>query len=167
MMDHSDTDTLLMQSTGTLKPKLIPRPDHELFYPEGSDEATYKILKRIGRGTFSTVFLVECLADGQLYAMKAHFEAPSIEVHKRAVILNDAATIGKVQGHPNIIKMKEVYSRGKIVAVSDGQVQVKEVFAIMVLETIRGGELYYQIRKCTGFSLGVSNLFFQQLSGAL
>jgi len=99
--------------------------------------------------------------------MKAHFEAPSIEVQKRVVILNDAATIGKVQGHPNLIRMKEVYSRGKIAAVSDGQSQVKEVFAIMVLETIRGGELYYHIRKCAGFSLGVSNLFFQQLSGAL
>ena len=109
-----------MQSIGTFKPSLIPRPDHELFYPEGSDAATYKILKIIGRGTFSTVFLVECLAEGQLYAMKAHFEAPTIEVQKRVVIMNDAATIGKVQGHPNIIKMKEVYNRGKIVAVSDG-----------------------------------------------
>ena len=99
--------------------------------------------------------------------MKAHFEAPTIEEQKRAVILNDAATIGKAQGNPNIIKMKEVYSRGKIVGESDNQSQVKEVFANMVLETIRGGELYYHIRKCKGFSLGVSRLFFLQLSGAL
>ncbi len=41
--------------------------------------------------------------------MKAHFEGPGIEDKKRAVTLNDAETIGKVQGHPNVIMMKEVY----------------------------------------------------------
>jgi hypothetical protein len=55
------------------------------------------------------VFLVESIEDTLLYAMKVHFESPDIEEHKRAVTLNDAATIGKVQGDPNIIKMKEVF----------------------------------------------------------
>jgi serine/threonine protein kinase len=70
---------------------LFPRPDYELFYPEGSTKATYKILKRIGRGTFSTVFLVESITEeGKLYAMKAHFESSDIEEQKRAVTVNDA-----------------------------------------------------------------------------
>ncbi len=123
--------------------------------------SAYKILKRIGRGTFSTVFLVESIKDGALYAIKAHFESPGIEEQKRAVTINDADTISKVQGHPNIIKMIEVFKKGKIISTSDdGSNNVKEVFAIMVLETIKGGELYYHIRKCKGFSLGVSRLFF-------
>ena len=148
---------------------MLPRPDFELFYPEGSTKPTYKILKRIGRGTFSTVFLVESIAEeGQLYAMKAHFESTEIEDQKRAVIINDAQTISKVQGHPNIIKMIEVYKRGKIVATHESGLNTeKEVFAVMVLETLKGGELYYHIRKCNGFSLGVSRLFFIQLSSAL
>ncbi len=85
--------------------------------------------------------------------MKVHFEGPGIEEHKRAVTLNDAQTIGKVQGHPNIIKMKEVFMNGKIIREYDYQQNdVKEVFAVMVLETLRGGELYYHIRNCQGFS---------------
>jgi serine/threonine protein kinase len=91
--------------------------------------------------------------------MKVHFERADIEEHKRAVTMNDAATIGKVQRHPNIIKMKEVFSRGTIT--NEENTDTKEVFAIMVLETIRGGELYYHIRNCKGFSLGVSRHFFK------
>lgn len=29
----------------------------------------------------------------------------------------------------------------------------KEVFAVMLLETVKGGELYYHIRKCKKFSI--------------
>jgi hypothetical protein len=46
--------------------------------------------------------------------MKVHFENSSIEDKKRAIILNDALTISKVQGHPNIIKLKEVNMTGSI-----------------------------------------------------
>jgi hypothetical protein len=65
--------------------------------------------------------------------------------------------------------MIEVYNRGKIVSTQEdgGLTTVKEVFAVMVLETLKGGELYYHIRKCNGFSLGVSRLFFIQLANAL
>ncbi len=48
------------------------------------------------------------------YAMKVHFEtgtvkSGSIEEKKRAITVNDAKTIPKIQGHPNIIELKEVF----------------------------------------------------------
>ena len=118
----------------------------------------YRIVKQIGCGTFSTVYLCEDTRDGKQYAMKVHQEYSGLEVHKRAVILNDAQVISKLQGHPNVIQVKEVHMNGKI-SNEDGT-QNKEVFAVMVLETLKGGELYYHIRKCEKFSIKTSRLFF-------
>lgn len=37
----------------------------------------------------------------------------------------------------------------------------------MILETIKGGELFYHIRKCKKFSIMTSRLFFKQLASAI
>jgi hypothetical protein len=62
--------------------------------------------------------------------------------------------------------MKEVHMKGAI-APKGGTSISKEVFAVMVLETIKGGELFYHIRKCKNFSIGTSRLFFNQLASAI
>jgi|LauGreDrversion4_2_1035121.scaffolds.fasta_scaffold858545_1 hypothetical protein len=56
--------------------------------------------------------------------------------------MNDASVISQVQGHPNIIQLHKVYYSGIIKQGSEE----KKVFAVMILETLRGGELYYHIR---------------------
>jgi hypothetical protein len=55
--------------------------------------------------------------------------------------------------------MKEVHMKGSIAPQGDTK-NSKEVFAIMILETLKGGELFYHIRKCKKFSIMTSRLFF-------
>jgi len=57
---------------------------------EGREGAQYRIIKKIGRGTFSTVYLCEDVATGCQYAMKVHQEQEGINDSKRAIIMNDA-----------------------------------------------------------------------------
>ncbi len=134
-----------------------------LYFQASDCQEKYRIIKKIGRGTFSTVYLCED-KQGCQYAMKVHQEQEGINDSKRAIIFNDAEVIKKVQGHPNVIQMKEVYIKGNIYS-SEGT--KKEVFAVMLLETVKGGELYYHIRQCKKFSLGTSRLFFKQLASAI
>jgi serine/threonine protein kinase len=61
--------------------------------------------------------------------------------------------------------MKEVFAKGTIKYGNENR--EKQVFAIMVLETLTGGELYYHIKKCEKFSLATSRLFFTQLASAI
>lgn len=70
--------------------------------------------------------------------------------------------IGKVQGHANVIKAFGVYDRGVIRTIGDEiTIEDKEVFAVMILETLRGGELMYHIKKCGKFSIPTSRYFFK------
>jgi len=77
--------------------------------------------------------------------------------------MNDAQVISRVQGHPNIIAVREVYMSG---VMKHGATE-RKVFAVMVLETLRGGELYYHIRQRGKFSEGTARRFFVQLASAL
>jgi serine/threonine protein kinase len=127
--------------------------EEELFFSEDSTEAAYKIIKKIGKGTYSTVYLCENIKDKKEYAIKVHYDTTSIIEKKRSVIINDAYVISKVQGHPNIINLKEVFMQGRIISTNDGhQQEGKRVFAVMVMETCKGGELFYHIRKCGSIS---------------
>jgi hypothetical protein len=49
----------------------------------------------------------------------------------------------KIQGHPNLITAKEVIMNGKLIDENDPQSPPQQVFAIMILETLKGGELYF------------------------
>lgn len=55
-----------------------------------SQSTSYEILKKIGKGTFSTVFLVRDLSSHEEFAMKVHYEKPDIEEKKRAIVVNDS-----------------------------------------------------------------------------
>ena len=61
-------------------------------------EVAYRMIKKIGKGTFSTVYLCEKVGEYSLlqYAMKVHFQSEDIKEKKRAVIMNDAHVISKV-----------------------------------------------------------------------
>lgn len=79
--------------------------------------------------------------------MKAHFDIGSLKEESRSIIINDANVIPQVQGHPNIVQAKEVFSKGRIMRM-DLPSEAQHVFSVMVLETLRGGELNYHIKKC-------------------
>ena len=40
--------------------------------------------------------------------MKVHFASNPLAQRKKAIVLNDAKRIPMVQGHPNVIQLKEV-----------------------------------------------------------
>ncbi|TNV74189.1 hypothetical protein FGO68_gene4175 [Halteria grandinella] len=95
--------------------------------------------------------------------MKAHFQSSSLEDKKRIIIINDALSIPLVQGHENIITLKEVFLSGRIVSASREQ----KVFSVMIIETLRGGELFYHIKMCGRLTLETSRYYFLQLASAL
>lgn len=83
---------------------------------DDSEPRWYNVIKKIGKGTFSTVYLVRDPKTQEEYAMKAHFQSSSLEDKKRTIIINDALSIPFVQGHENIITLKEVFLSGRIVS---------------------------------------------------
>ena len=62
--------------------------------------------------------------------------------------------------------MKEVHMKGIITSKGDSLLD-KEVFAVMILDTVKGGELYYHIKHCKRFSVATSRLFIRQLASAI
>lgn len=59
-------------------------------------EASYLLIKRIGKGGYSTVYLCENLIDKKQYAMKVYSDTIPIQDKKREINLNDARVITQV-----------------------------------------------------------------------
>ena len=55
-----------------------------------STTISYEILKKIGKGTFSTVFLARDNTSQKEFAMKVHFVRADIEEKKKAIVINDS-----------------------------------------------------------------------------
>lgn len=71
--------------------------------PVGDIADTYKIVNKIGAGSFGRVYVVECLEDGDLWALKEYdvIEADPEDILKEFAIL-------QLFEHPNIIEYIEV-----------------------------------------------------------
>lgn len=46
--------------------------------------------------------------------MKVNFENELLTPYRRSIVLNEIEAIQNVQGHPNIIKVQNVFKRGTI-----------------------------------------------------
>lgn len=78
--------------------------------------------------------------------------------------MNDAHVLRKIQGHTNIVKIVDVIPEG-IVNTSNGQ--KLHVDYAMVLETLRGGELSYNLQKYGRLSPALCYYFFKQITSAI
>eukprot|EP00347_Sterkiella_histriomuscorum_P015111 403358280 len=147
-----------------------PQPSKQLhigiLYSENKQHCYY-LIKKIGQGTFSTVYLCESQNKedfGVQYAIKVNYENEQLTDYRRDIVFNEMMAIQKIQSHPNIIHLQNVFEHGFIKNSDQSQIRV---FAVLVLEVLRGGELYYHIRRAEKFSVETSLAYFKQLASAI
>ena len=108
----------------------------------------YKILKTIGHGSFSRVFLVENIENQNLYALKV--------VPKNSEKNNffwEELQLLKIVNHPNIIKYIDFFE--------DNQ------YYFYVLEYIKGETLIRKILENGSLSESISKIYFQKIISAI
>ena len=119
-----------MACRSILKLKLNQRGFQEFFKP----------MKKLGKGTFATVFSARKFEDNNVYAIKAFSkEATFSEVNGRATVKKELE-IMRCLSHKNIMKLFEVYE-------SDNSLYV-------VFELLEGGHLEEKFRVCIMKYLG-------------
>jgi serine/threonine protein kinase len=79
----------------------------DLIIKQTTSDSRYTVVKRIGEGAFSSVFLVSPKADPSLtYALKFMVCADDRE---RLEAIKECETINSVQAHPNIIQLMDMF----------------------------------------------------------
>ena len=92
-------------------------------------ELYYRFGKTLGKGSFATVKVATCIADGSKWACKI-IDKTALNDEDKSALQVECDTMMKVD-HDNIVRLKEVFDN-------------KNKF-IMVLEMCSGGELFDRI----------------------
>lgn len=74
------------------------------------------------------------------------------------IFMNDATVLERIQGHPNIVKLIKTIPQGTVTS-PDGE--SLEVDYAMVIETLKGGELSYNLQKYGAFDADLAHHFFK------
>ncbi|ESL09971.1 protein kinase, partial [Trypanosoma rangeli SC58] len=69
-------------------------------------DGKYHVLHRLGRGSFSVVYLVERVADGQRFALKYVQCADDVD---RLEAMRECEVAYTLQGHPNVIRLVDMF----------------------------------------------------------
>ncbi len=94
--------------------------------------AYYGFGKMIGKGNFAKVHIARKKANEQIYAVKTIEKAKIAENPKNLISLEKEIQVMRRIDHPNVIKMYEVYEN--------------ELYIHLILEYLRGGELFQLIQ---------------------
>ncbi|GBF91611.1 hypothetical protein Rsub_04351 [Raphidocelis subcapitata] len=70
----------------------------------------FKVLKALGRGSYGTVYKVQRLADGQVYAMK-ETDIGKMSQQERNDAVNEIRVLGSLS-HPNVVRQYETFMAG-------------------------------------------------------
>ena len=97
---------------------------------------TYKIEATIGRGTFATVKRAKNRASGERFAVKVLAKRRMSDEDKANMLVE--IDILKSMDHPNIVRLIEVFE--------------DERHWCLVMELMKGGELFDKILECEQFS---------------
>ena len=92
-------------------------------------EKYYKFLKELGRGSYGTVFRIQNIATGEIYACKK-LDKKFIKNKNR---INTEINLLKATDHPNIVKLYEIYE------------DITSLY--LVMEECNGGELFQRLVK--------------------
>lgn len=93
----------------------------------------YAFYHLIGKGSFAEVRLAKLIKDGTYYAIKSIDKDKIYESKRNITCLMQEIKILRLLNHPNIIKLYEVYE--------------DDSYIHLVLEYLKGGELYKMLQK--------------------
>lgn len=112
----------------------------------------YKIIQKIGSGSFGQVYKVKQLQTSQIRALKKIKLSNTSSAEHLKEIIKEIEIVSKLE-HPNIIKLYE-YSKD-------------EKFIYIISELLTGGELYDQISKLQFYSERKAAIIIEQLLSAV
>lgn len=112
----------------------------------------YYLKKKIGEGAFAEVRLAEHVETGEEYAVKI-FDRRSMPAKEFEKDVRREIQIMRSLNHPNIVKVHAVL--------------VTDKSLYLVMELVRGGELYDHIVRHTRISEQISRRYFQQIVDGL
>ena len=99
----------------------------------GSISAYYNFGKLIGKGNFAKVHIARKKVDEQMYAVKTIEKSKLLLKPKNLEALQKEIQILRIIDHPNVIKLYEVYEN--------------DLYIHLILEYLRGGELFQYIQR--------------------
>lgn len=111
----------------------------------------YKILKKLGKGTFAEVFMIKNAENGKLESVKVIPKGDFASLTS-SEIMNEITVLSKIS-HPNIVKMRCFYETSK--------------HYYIVSEYLAGGDLFQQISAAQRFSESETAFFMQQILKAV
>ncbi|KEG12689.1 protein kinase [Trypanosoma grayi] len=76
------------------------------YQKQGLLDGKYRVLHRLGRGSFSVVYLVERVTDGQRFALKYVQCADDVD---RLEAMRECEVAYTLQGHPNVIRLVDMF----------------------------------------------------------
>ena len=113
---------------------------------------SYKIIKRIGSGTFARVYQVMHIPTKQMRAMKV-VKVDTVNYQDDDQIFLKEIELLSIMDHPNIIKIYEYF--------------IDDIYYYIITEFARGGELYDQICNISNYSEHDAAIVMKQILGAL
>lgn len=124
----------------------------------------YRLLKILGKGAFSKVFLGEHMETGKLYALKVMDKGKKAHNIDFNELAEKEIEITREISHPNIIKIHD-YSTSDYLTLNQTGKQKEVLF--MALEMATEGELFDLIYQTGAFSERTARFYFMQLLDAL
>ena len=125
--------------------KLIPKNPTKI-------ENNYKVICKLGKGSFGAVYKVIQISSGTIKAMKVIKKESINYQDDERVFLKEIEILKKIE-HPSIIKIYEYYT--------------DDVNFYIITEYIGGGELYDAIVKCKKFNEQKAAFIIKQILSAL
>ncbi len=115
-------------------------------------EENYKVICKLGKGSFGSVYKVIYIKSSNIRAMKVIKKSSINYQDDERVFLKEIEILAKTE-HPNIIKIIEYYK--------------DEINYYIITEYISGGELYEAISKCNKFNESKAAYIMRQILSAL
>ena len=115
-------------------------------------EENYKVVSKVGKGSFGSVYKVVHIQTGIIRAMKVIRKETVNYQDDERVFLKEIEILSKLE-HPNIIKIIEYYT--------------DEINYYVITEFVSGGELYDSIVKCPRFNESKAAYITKQILMAL
>ena len=137
-------------------------------HSESANVADYHLIKIIGKGTYSYVYLG--LDEKQTEVAVKAIQRPNFQkvdqryIDQKMIFMNDASVLDRIQGHPNIVKLIATIPQGTVMSPEGEPLDVDYA---MVIETLKGGELSYNLQKYGAFGADLAHHYFKQIVGAI